>query len=155
MACFFFGLAMSFHPVILLSDAAGKSSGEKTAVFEDSDRKTEEAPTTTAQQESDEGSLARASSILESHNSNMAGMVAAPSNPSMAPIMPLPAQLSLFTGPPVLTAALNQAFGQNQPQQSSLPSQGVQGHMQSMQSLLHADEPTHQAGPHTFPHTNT
>lgn len=80
---------------------------------------------------------------------------AAPSNPSMAPILPLPAQLSLFTGPPVLTAALNQAFGQNQSQHPSLPSQGVQGHMQSMQSLLHADEPVHPAGPHNFPHTST
>ena len=73
----------------------------------------------------------------------------------MAPIMPLPAQLSLFTGPPVLTAALNQAFGQNQLQQPSLPSQGVQGHMPSMQSLLHADEPAHETEPHTFPHTST
>lgn len=132
----------------------GKQSGEKTAVVEDKDRKTEEAPTSTAHQEGDEGSLARSSSVLESHNSDMAGMAAASSNPSMAPIMPLPAQLSLFTGPPILTAALNQAMGQGQLQHPSLSSQDVPSHTQSMQSLLQADEPAHLPGLHDASQTS-
>lgn len=132
-------------PVLLT--ITGKNSGEKAAVAESTDRKAEEAPTTTARQDGDGSSLARSGSVLESHNSDMASMLAASSNPSMAPILPLPAQLSLFTGPPILTAALNQAIGQGQLQQPSLPSEVVPSHMQSMQSLLHDDEPALQPGP--------
>ncbi|KAL3146375.1 hypothetical protein ABBQ32_003061 [Trebouxia sp. C0010 RCD-2024] len=133
--------------LVPLKSASGKNSGEKAAVAESTDRKAEEAPTTTARQDGDGSSLARSGSVLESHNSDMASMLAASSNPSMAPILPLPAQLSLFTGPPILTAALNQAIGQGQLQQPSLPSEVVPSHMQSMQSLLHDDEPALQPGP--------
>ncbi|KAL3156973.1 hypothetical protein ABBQ38_001230 [Trebouxia sp. C0009 RCD-2024] len=135
--------------LVPLKSAPGKNSGEKTAVAEGTGRKAEEAATTTARQDGDGSSLARSSSVLESHNSDMASMLAASSNPSMAPILPLPAQLSLFTGPPILTAALNQAIGHGHLQQPSLPSdhEGVSSHMQSMQSLLHGDEPALQPGP--------
>lgn len=119
---------------------AGKHSGEKQALAEATDKKAEKAPTTTARQDGNESSLAiSGSQVLERHNSDMASMLAASSNPSMAPILPLPAQLSLFTGPPILTAALNQAIGQGQLQQPSLPSEDVPHHIQSMQSLLHGD----------------
>lgn len=137
------------HTSLVLLTITGKNSGEKTAVAEGTGRKAEEAATTTARQDGDGSSLARSSSVLESHNSDMASMLAASSNPSMAPILPLPAQLSLFTGPPILTAALNQAIGHGHLQQPSLPSdhEGVSSHMQSMQSLLHGDEPALQPGP--------
>ena len=151
IACLWLGPASSFASRPICVDNVGKNSGEKAAIAEGTDRKTAGAPSTTSRQESDAGSLARAGSMLESHNSHVGSMAAAPSNTSMAPILPLPAQLSLFTGPPVVTAALNQAIGQNQPQQPSLPGQGQ---MQSLQSLLQADEPVHQTGPHSYQHSS-
>ena len=73
----------------------GKNSGERSAVAEGTDRKAEEAATITTRHDGDGSSLGRSSSVLESHNSDIASMLAA-SNPSMAPILPLPAQLSLL-----------------------------------------------------------
>ena len=116
---------------------------------EDADMKTEQAVVASVQQDEQGGGLAQSSNALERHNTDTGGMAVAgfnsTSNPSLAPILPLPAQLNLYPGhPPILAAALNQAMGQGHLQ----PSLHVQdGQMPSMQSLLQGDEPVQRSGP--------